>query len=160
SLDVQHALDPVSRTLYLGDGERFSAASLGKSLGDIITTVAGNPNGPGGDGGPATAARLDNPTGVAVGPDGSIYIAGGRRIRRAGPDGTIPPSAGPGLVGFSGDGGPAAAAQLGAPRGVAVGPDGAIYIADSTNNRIRRVGRDGIISTVAGNGTAGFGGDG
>ena len=129
----------------------------------IITTVAGNGNaGYGGDGGPASSASLNCQYGVAVGPDGSIYIAdsSNNRIRRVGPDGIITTVAGNGNAGYSGDGGPATSASLTDPDGVAVGPDGSIYIADSGNNRIRRVGPDGIITTVAGNGNSGYSGDG
>jgi RHS repeat-associated protein len=130
----------------------------------IITTVAGNGTlGFSGDGGPATQAQLNNPQGVAVGPDGSLYIAEGAgtyRVRRVGPDGIITTFAGDGLWGYNGDGIPAAHAHLTQPNAVAVGPDGSLYIADSADNRIRRVGPDGIITTVAGNGTAGSSGDG
>ena len=103
------------------------------------------------------------PQGVAVGPDGSLYIADtvNHRIRRVGPDGIITTVAGTGgRLGFTGDGGPATQARLSIPRGVAVGPDGSLYIADYGNNRIRRVGADGIITTVAGIGVGGFAGDG
>ena len=68
--------------------------------------------------------------------------------------------AGNGTPGYGGDGGPATQAMLNVPTRVVVGPDGAFYIADETNHRIRRVGPDGIITTVAGNGTPGYGGDG
>jgi len=97
------------------------------------------------------------PEGLAVGPDGSLYIAdlNNHRIRRLAPDGTIATVAGKGPrfpqggVGeFSGDGGLAIAAGLNFPSGVAVSADGSIYIADSFNNRIRRVNPDGIILTV------------
>ncbi|MFN2298493.1 MAG: hypothetical protein ACK2UB_06580, partial [Anaerolineales bacterium] len=133
----------------------------------IITTVAGKGSstelgGFSGDGGPATQAELRGPRGVAVGPDGSLYIAdtNNSRIRRVGPDGIISTLAGTGIPGGEGDGGPAAQARLYSPSDVAVGPDGSLYIADTYNSRVRRVGPDGIIVTVAGTGIAGFGGDG
>jgi RHS repeat-associated protein len=129
----------------------------------VISTVAGNGQlGFAGDGGAATAATLNYPFGVALGPDGSLYIADtyNSRVRRVSPDGIIKTFAGNGDQGFSGDGGPAASATLFAPAGVAVGPDGSVYIADFGNNRVRRVGPDGIIFTVAGNGSYGYSGDG
>jgi sugar lactone lactonase YvrE len=85
---------------------------------------------------------------------------GNSRIRRIGVDGIITTIAGNGTEGFAGDGGPAAQAALGLPRGVAVDPSGTIYIADSYNHRIRRVDAKGIIITITGSGTKGFGGDG
>jgi RHS repeat-associated protein len=98
---------------------------------------------------------------VALGPDGSIYIADidKHRVRRVDPDGIITTVAGTGTGGFSGDGGPANEAALNLPADVAVGPDGSIYIADYGNHRVRRVAPDGLISTVAGTGVAGFSGD-
>jgi YD repeat-containing protein len=129
----------------------------------IITTVAGTgAYGYSGDGGPATAAALNMPNGVAVGADGALFIAdtSNNRIRRVGPDGIITTVAGTGAYGYSGDGGPATAATLASPTKVAVGPDGALSIADRMNNRIRRVGPDGIITTVAGTGAYGYSGDG
>ncbi len=125
-----------------------------------ITTIAGSPigdDGFGGDGGPATLALLDSPAGVAFGPDGSLYIVDGDnlRVRRIDPAGTITTVAGSGVEGFSGDGGPALAAafRLGSfPPGIAVGPDGAIYVFDTGNSRVRRIGTDGIVTTVAGGG--------
>src|SRR6185437_15974426 len=124
--------------------------------------VAGNGTaGFSGDDGPATQAMLSQPFAVAVASDGSVFIADtdNHRIRRVGPDGIITTVAGNGTSGFSGDGGPALQATLG-PFGVAVGPDGSIYIADATNGRIRQVGPDGIIATFAGNGRFEFSGDG
>jgi len=131
----------------------------------IITTVAGRGNYDGdygGDGGLGTSAAFSGPRSVAVGPDGIIYIAdeGNHRIRRIGPNGIITTVAGNGAGGYSGDGGPATSASLYGPGGVAVGTDGSIYIADQANLRIRRVGPDGIITTVAGNGVGGYSGDG
>ena len=100
----------------------------------------------GGDNGPATKAKMKAPWGIATGPDGSLYIADflTYRIRRVGPDGIITTVAGNGTPGFSGDGGPATAAQL-SPIGIAVASDGSLLIPDSFNMRIRRVGLDGIV---------------
>ncbi|MCC6965793.1 MAG: Ig-like domain-containing protein, partial [Nitrospira sp.] len=130
----------------------------------LITTVAGTGiAGLSGDGGPATAAKLHEPYGLALGPDGSLFIADQEnfRIRQVGTDGLITTIAGTGTMGFSGDGGPAGAAQFGTNLGtVQVGPDGSLYVADLGNHRIRRIRTDGFITTVAGNGTSGFGGDG
>ncbi len=104
-----------------------------------------------GDGGPATLAR-SNPITARVAPDGSLYLVDGNRIRRVTPDGIINTIAGTGSSGFAGDGGPAALARLWGPRGMDFGADGALYIADASNHRVRRIGLDGIISTVLGNG--------
>ena len=159
SLSPHHVYDPTAQVLYQGDDTRRDA----EALPSIITTVAGNGERDfSGDGGPATAAKLSDPFSVAVGPDGSVYVTdtGNSRIRRVGPDGIITTVAGNGRSGFSGDGGPAVAAQLAGPNGVAVGPDGSLYFSDMFNHRIRRVMPDGIITTVAGNGTVGFSGDG
>jgi RHS repeat-associated protein len=125
-----------------------------------LTTFAGG--GDGDDGVPATEAKLVVPTGVVAAPDGSVYISeqsdpdsgGGNRVRRVNADGIITTVAGTGNGGFSGDGGSAQAAELDHPRGVALGPDGSLYIADHDNDRIRRVTPDGIIQTVVGGGDA------
>jgi len=128
-----------------------------------VSTVAGTDTaGFSGDGGPATAAQLSDPTGVALGPDGSVYVADtqNHRVRRVDSAGLITTVAGTGVAGFSGDNGPASLAQLNAPRGVAVGPDSSVYIADTLNQRIRRLGADGIITTYAGTGSFSYSGDG
>jgi sugar lactone lactonase YvrE len=130
----------------------------------IITTVAGNgTQGYSGDGGPATSAQL-NLLAVAVDSAGNIYISdwGNNRIRKVtAATGIISTVAGNGAMGYSGDGGPATSASLFAPVGVAVDGAGNIYISDMSNNRIRKVtASTGIISTVAGNGTFGYSGDG
>ena len=128
-----------------------------------ISTIAGNgTSGFSGDDGPASSAQLYYPRGVVVAGDGTLYIADtyNNRIRRVGVDGKISTVAGNGTSGFSGDGGPASSAQLSSPSGVAVAGDGTLYIADTYNSRLRRVGVDGKISTVAGNGTSDFSGDG
>ena len=128
-----------------------------------ITTVAGTAA-PGfsGDGGPATSAQLNLVHGVALLPDGSMVLAdtSNHRIRRVSPNGTITTVAGTGTFGFSGDGGPATAAQIAAPRGIASLADGTILFPDSGNHRVRRISPAGVITTVAGTGTPGSLGDG
>jgi sugar lactone lactonase YvrE len=154
------------------------------SLGGIITTVAGSgPTGseaPGafaGDGGPATAARLDEPHGLAIDATGNLFIAEAlnHRIRKVSPDGTITTVAGSGPTGpgngaSEGDGGPATEARLNGPLGLTVDGAGNLFfteIGDSRGEddpnagyRVRKVSADGIIGTVAGTGETGFSGDG
>jgi sugar lactone lactonase YvrE len=130
----------------------------------IITTVAGNGiASSSGDGGPATSASVAFPIGVAVDPQGNIFVTDSSDVVRRVDAGTgiITTVAGNGTSGFSGDGGPATSASLKFPEAVAVDPQDDLFIADFPNQRIRRVdGTTGIISTVAGNGTSGFSGDG
>ena len=129
----------------------------------VITTVAGTgERGFGGDGRPADQAQLTSPADVAVDGAGNIYIAdrGNYRIRKVDSSGTITTFAGTGDRRFGGDGGPADEAHLWSPYGVAVDDAGNIYIADESHNRIRMVDSSGIISTVAGSGWSGYGGDG
>jgi sugar lactone lactonase YvrE len=129
----------------------------------IITTVAGNgTKGYNGDGGAAVSAELFNPIGIAFDSAGNLYIADDHnfRIRKVSPSGIITTVAGGGQMGFAGDGGAATSASLNQPHDVAVDSSGNLYIADSYNFRIRKVDSSGIITTVAGNGTEGFGGDG
>jgi sugar lactone lactonase YvrE len=132
----------------------------------IIRTVAGmidsSIGGFSGDGGPATSAQLEGPTGVVADAAGNLFIAdcSNHRIRKVTPDGLISTLAGNGKSGYGGDGGPATSAQLYWPTVVALDTAGNAYIADKANNRIRKVTPDGMISTVAGNGNPGFGGDG
>lgn len=107
--------------------------------------------------GSAGAVGLRNPRGLAVGPDGTLYIAdtGNHRVRKVDSRGSITTIAGTyNQAGSTGDGNPAGQARLNSPYDVALGPDGALYIADSGNARIRRIGVDGIITTFAGSGTA------
>ena len=128
-----------------------------------VTTVAGKGE-PGfcGDGGPATSACLSNPRDVAVDDAGNLFIAdsGNRRIRRVDPAGTIDTVAGNGQYDFCGDGGPAIEACLHGAFGVAVDVSGALLIADGNDHRVRKVDAAGVITTVAGNGSARFCGDG
>jgi hypothetical protein len=116
-----------------------------------------------GDGGPAMEAGIGEPTAVAAAPDGSVLIANGGvgvsgRIRKVTPDGIIQTVAGNGATGFSGDGGKATQASLGEVRGVATDAAGNIFL--TSYNRIRKISSDGIIRTIAGNGSTTFSGDG
>src|SRR5262249_24524817 len=108
-----------------------------------------------GDGGRAVAAQLRNPRGIAVDGAGNLFIADtvNNRIRKVDPSGVISTLAGSGAFGFAGDGGSAVSAQLASPNSVSVDDTGNLYIADTGNNRIRKVTRDGSINTVAGGGT-------
>jgi len=131
--------------------------------GGTINTVAGvGMGGYSGDGGAAWMAQLNSPFGVAVDSGGNLYIADtlNHRVRKVDASGNISTVAGNGTDGYSGDGGAAASAQLNKPFGVAVDSGGNLYIADTFNHRVRKVDASGNISTVAGNGTAGYSGDG
>ena len=131
----------------------FALALNGQTPGYVISTAAGS--GWIGDGGPATQAILRQPGGVAADAGGNIYIVetGGNRVRKVDRTGAITTFAGTGVAGFSGDGGAAVQAQLASPYGVAADIFGNVYIADLGNARVRRVGLDGNITTVAGGGT-------
>ena len=113
-------------------------------------TVAGGGNMADGDGGPATDARLNHPAGVAIDTAGNVYIADrdNNRIRRVGSDGTITTAAGTGAIGNSGDGGLAVEAQLSGPESVTVDGAGNMYIADTGNQRVRKVTPDGKIAAA------------
>ncbi len=155
------AVDSQGNLFIADSGNRIRKVSPA----GIITTVAGSVNGTqgfSGDGGPATAATFYSPSGVAVDSQGNLFIAdiGNNRIRKVSPAGIITTVAGRGGSGFSGDGGPATAARLNVPSGVAVDSQGNLFIADFSNSRIRKVSPAGIITTVAGNGARVFGGDG
>ena len=131
--------------------------------GGLIYTVAGNGNyGFSGDGGAATNASLEDPVSVAVDAFGDVYIVddANDRVRKVDTNGIIWTVAGVGISDYWGDGGPATNAALSDPWGVAVDAAGNVFIADERNDRIRKVGTNGIITTVAGNGTAGYAGDG
>jgi hypothetical protein len=145
--------------LFFADTNRHEVYE--SSLGGVLTVVTGNGvQGFSGDGGAATGAELNSPQGVAVGADGTLYIAdtGNERIRvvRAG---VISTFAGNGSVGFAGDGGAALGAEFRSPNALVVDAMGALLVSDAGNARVRRISA-GVISTVVGNGVQGFGGDG
>jgi sugar lactone lactonase YvrE len=125
----------------------------------IITAVAGTgTTGYSGDGGLATNANLNTPSGVALDAAGNLYIgdAGNYRVRRVDPNGIITTFAGTGTQGFTGDGGPALQARLGYPTGLAVDASQNVYVVDHSNSRIRRIDTNGFIATIAGGGTGGI----
>jgi sugar lactone lactonase YvrE len=186
------------------NSQTFTVNATQPAPGSTISTVAGSSiiSGLDGDGGPATLARLNGPTAVAVDAAGNLFIADSQnnrirkvtpagvittfvqtlfyptsividaagnllyanpvyhRINKVTPAGVISMIAGNGTLGFSGDGGPATAAQLNSPWGIALDQAGNLYIADTYNYRVRKVTTNGVMTTVAGNGTKGFGGDG
>jgi sugar lactone lactonase YvrE len=143
-----------------------------------------------GDGGPASQAGFGEPSGVALGPDGSLYVVDGgdEVVRKVAPDGTISTVAGAfeasqlgfieyftfstphklvcffafysGQALYSGDGGAATSAKLGGPHGIAVGPDGSVYVAEFVNDVVRKISPGGTITTLAGDGSVGYSGDG
>ena len=128
-----------------------------------VSTIAGNGDfEDSGDGGPAILAGIRSPGGLAFSPSGELYVAEERthRIRKIDKEGNIQLVAGTGVAGFSGDGGPAAQAQLNNPCRIAFDSKGNLYLTDRMNNRIRKIDINGIITTVAGIGHKGYLNDG
>ncbi|HET6881662.1 MAG TPA: MBG domain-containing protein [Pirellulales bacterium] len=155
------AVDP-SGNVAIADGGNNRVREVNHATG-IMSTVAGNgTRGFNGDGGAATAAELISPQAVAFDSSGNLFIAEGNDIREVNQaTGNIATVAGNGSPGFTGDGGAATAAELRDPEGIAVDSSGDLFIADTFNQRVREVDHaTGVITTVAGDGTGGFGGDG
>ncbi len=191
TLDVHHVYDPKARILYLGDGSQRSSETVPLSLVDVLAEFEATPDqvfvhpdgrvfitedtngevlvlsggqlvpfaGGGmpadgvGDGGPATEAALGAPQGLALAPDGSLFVADETRIRRIDPNGIISTFAGGGGGGLL-DGELATAGDLETPDSLAFGPDGALYFAELYSYRVRRVDSDGIVTTFAGTGSS------
>jgi len=145
----------ASGNLYIADGGTCKVRKI--STSNIITTIAGS--GGAGDGSPAAFAEFSQPGGIARDKTGILYVTdmAHHRVQKITPTGMISTVAGTGAPGYQGDGGPASAAQLGYPRGVTLDAQGNLLIADSWNNRIRKVASDGTISTVAGGGCCSLG---
>jgi len=144
-------------------GDRANNVIRKISTTGIVSTIAGTGSGGfSGDGGMATSATLDQPCGVALDNYGNIYITDqdNCRIRKVTASGVISTIAGNGSVGYSGDGGPATAAALRHPTNVCINNIGEVFVSDQANNCIRKISTSGIITTVAGTGTAGYYGDG
>ena len=164
------AVEDSHGDIYISDQANFRIRKIDIATGNINTICGTGTAGYTGDGGPATLALLRSPVGQSAPPAGRIdidaqdriYIAdtGNHCIRRIETDGTIVTLAGTGSPGYTGDGGLATKAALNTPSDVAVAPDGAVYIADTKNNVVRRIDPDGTIKTVAGTGAGGFSGDG
>lgn len=138
------------------------AAALVCGAQGIISVAAGGGEAEIGDGGPATAVKLSTPSGIVLDPAGNIYFSdyGHHRIRKVTPGGIITTIAGTGKSGFSGDGGPATAADIYYPKGLARDAQGNLFFADFLNHRVRKIDTAGIITTVAGIGVTGFVGEG
>lgn len=156
-----------SGNLYFTDTGNMRICRI--SPGGVMTTVAGVNGWPGydGDDGPATAAHLSWPKDIAFDATGNLYIAdtANHVIRKVSPTGDITTFAGVGgdasvNGGYSGDGGPAASARMNQPSGLAVDSNGNLYVSDTNNFRVRRISASGVITTVAGNGTKGYSGNG
>jgi hypothetical protein len=147
--------------VFIADGGNHVVRKVSPS--GVISTVAGvGTSGYSGDGGPATSAKLWLPISVAMDTSGNLYILDyiSSIVRKVNKQGIISTIAGNGTTGYSGDGGPANLARLNHPTDLAIDKAGNIYIADKENKVVRKVNTLGIISTVAGNGTSGYTGDG
>lgn len=157
------ALD-TANDIFIADSGNNRVVAIQASTGTLFQAVGTGVASSTGDGGPAAQATLNHPMGVAMDPAGNLYISepAGHRIRRVNVQtGIIMTVVGTGTAGFSGDGGPAQAASLNNPTGIAFDSAGNLYIADMGNARIRLVnGQTGIITTIAGNGTNGVSPDG
>jgi len=149
TLSIHHTLAVEAGILYLGTGDNRTQVQTTEAIETVFN---------------GAVSSLNTATGIAVAPDGSLLVSqteGGERVRRIATDGTISTVAGTlQFCAFAGDGGPATAARLCNPEGVAVALDGSVLIADAGNHRVRRVDPQGIITTIAGVGTGGFAGDG
>lgn len=150
----------ASANIYIADYYGW-IREVNASTGAISTLAGNGTNGYSGDGGPAASAQFYNPIAVAVDAQGNVYVAdSGNGAVRMIANGTITTIAGTGTLSYTGDGGPASAAQFSAISGIAVDAQGNVYVADTSNDAIRLFPLGGTVSTIAGNGTQGYTGDG
>ncbi len=149
--------------LYVGggNGTRRMIIRVDPSSGEVTTIAGTGERGFSGDGGPATEATMTWVRDIAVDDEGNVYFSDiyNQRVRMVDTSGIIRTIAGTGTQGFGGDRGPATEAQLNLPGGIDVDSEGRVYLADSGNSRVRRINRQGAITTVAGNGRRGYAGD-
>ncbi len=152
----------ASGNVYISDAGNYVVRKV-NAVG-IISTYAGNYpfRGFSGDGGPATNAQFMNPVSLRMDASGNLYIQdnGNIRIRKVNTSGIVTTVVGTGVSGYSGDGGPATAAQIMQPGGITTDASGSIYFTDQSAHRVRMINSAGVITTIAGIGTAGFSGDG
>ena len=144
--------------IYVGTSARLCRISGGR-----LSAIAGTgASGYSGDRGPALSARIGTPQGIALDAAGNIFFsdAASHVVRRIGIDGTIATVAGTGTAGYSGDGLPGTSAMLNTPEGLALDNNGNLFIADTYNNRVRKLTPGGVITTLAGTGVPGTGGSG
>ena len=152
------AVDPQGR-VYISDPQANRVRRIGAD--GVIQTVAGTGvRGSAGDSGPATQAELTEPTRLLVDGAGVLLIAELHRVRRVEVDGTITTVIGDGQPGLEGDGGSASLARVAGNAGMALDGEGTLFIAERAAHRVRRIGTDGIVTTMAGTGIAGSAGDG
>ncbi len=147
--------------LYIADTDHNQVRQV-NAAGAVSTLAGTGTAGYSGDGGSAAAAQLNLPYGVAADAAGYVYVAdyGNSVVRRISPDGAIRTYAGNGQAGYSGDGGQATSARILSPRNVAVDAAGNLYISEFGGHHVRKVAPNGVITTVAGTGIAGYSGDG
>jgi sugar lactone lactonase YvrE len=150
-----------SDRLYFADSKHYAVFRIDRE-GRLSWIAGSGRRGFKGDGGLAIEAEMNTPHDIQIDSWGNLYVAdvNNHRIRKITPDGFIRTVAGTGEPGYSGDGGPAEAAQLNTPYGVFIDRDGRLLIADSSNHVVRRVDARGVITTIAGVGQAGYAGDG
>ncbi len=158
---VPSSIATVGPLTYVADDENAVVRALDLATGQYRVVAGNGLHGSTGDGGPALDARLRPPLAVAAGADGSLYISEieQNRVRRVDPSGVIDGFAGTGTRGFAGDGGLARNAELDDPRAMTVDTAGNLLIAEAGNDRVRKVGTSGRITTLAGTGTEGDGAD-
>lgn len=137
-------------TIFVADNQNHALRRIGTN--GVVTTLAGLPGTPGSADGTGPAARFDSPTGVALGPDGALYVSdtGNHTLRRVTTNGVVTTLAGSAGVADYVDG-PATSARFNQPLGLAIAPDGTVFVADSGNHLIRIIATNGTVSVLAGN---------